>query len=675
MRTFTKFLVAFFLSLIPALGFSQIEGKKGDLIEDRLENGEKSYEIPLDSGLFISGFVKQVELDVSIEIRDPKGDVLNSFDALSRGRESFYFETQSTGLYTIKIKGKGKDGPFQLQFQRNEPIAKDPKKRVRQWLQPYDHAGSPGVGVLVLQDSKTQLETYAGMANLTYKIPMGPNTRHNIGSTSKQFTAFGLMLLVENGDVSLTDDVRTYIPELPDFADTVRLHHLLTHTTGYREFLNAILMMGQHPTTPLERDKILEMVKRQPQLQNVPGSEFNYNNTAFSLVAEVIERVSEQPFEEYMQEAVFAPLGMEHTQYRAYNQQIIPQRSVGYSPSEEDGYKEVSDLGGGMGPGGLYTTLSDFKKWIDHLGDPTICSSRTVKRMMTSDTLSSGQPTSYGFGLFVQEYKGQRYIHHGGADLAHRSHMMYFPDIPGAVVVQSNAANFSPDLPGRIADLYFEDYFEEETSETPAVDSTITFVYDIEQFEPLCGRYELSIAPGFILRFFTEDGKMMAQATGQPALELEAMTDSTFNIVPVPNASLTFHLKSDGGADSLTLHQGGNHKALRIRWSPDADMLASYEGTYYSPELETTIRVRKNADELELHHYRFPKPFPLEAAREDRFGSTANMGAFGEVAFHRNEDDKIDGLNASNGRTKGIWFQRIPDDVIKSDPNIGAEEE
>jgi len=680
MRIFAKISnLLLFLPILclPLIGFSQIEGKKGDSITDRLVDGEIAYEIALDSGRYIAGFVEQEAVDVRIDIIDPKGETLHSFDALNRGRESFYFDTHSSGIYSVKILGD--DGSFQLQIQFNEPIASDPQKRVRQWLQPFNHEGSPGVGVAVFKDSKTQIETYAGMANLSYQIPMGSNTRHNIGSTSKHFTAFGLMLLVEKGVISLTDDVRKYIPELPEFSDTVQVHNLLNHTSGYREFINTVLMMGQHPSTPLDRKKIIEMIQHQPALQNVPGSEFNYNNTAFSLVAEIIERVSEEPFERYMERAVFLPLEMEHTQYRSNNQQIIPNRSVGYAPAEDNAYQEVTDLGGGMGPGGLYTTLSDFKKWMNHFHDPTLCRPETLKKMMTSDTLPSGKPTTYGYGLFIQEYKGQRYIHHGGADLAHRSHMMYFPEINGAVVVQSNAANFPADLPLRIADLYFDDHFTEEAEERDSTeaepkDSISNYEYELEEFERLCGRYELRISPGFILRFFIEDDKMMAQATGQPALELEALSDSTFNIVPVPNASLTFHIEEDGSSDSLTLHQGGHLKAIRIQWTPDANTLAEYEGTYYSPELETTIQLRHDGDTLELHHYRFPSPFYLEAGQKDRFGSTTHFGAFGEVAFHRNEKEEIDGLHASNGRTKGIWFQRIPSRIIKPDPALHSTE-
>ncbi|HKK61428.1 MAG TPA: serine hydrolase domain-containing protein [Bacteroidales bacterium] len=659
------FLVLF-CNFFPS-GYSQNADLRDEVITDSLENGSYSFPLSLDSGRFVYGYVNQLETDLSVELINPKGEIITVSDVLVRGRESFTFDSNQSGKYEIKLKGDR--GAFELKIVRNEPIAARPEERVNQWLSPYRYHNSPGVAVLVLKGQEVLLESYAGMANLSYDVKMAPSTRHNIGSTSKHFTAFGLMLLVEQNKVSLSDDIRKYIPELPKFSDTVRIHHLLTHTSGYREFLNTILMMGQHPSTPLSRDKIITIIKRQPELQDQPGTAFNYNNTAFVLITEVIERVTGKPFETYMRDAVFKPLEMDQTQFRSHNQEVIPFQSVGYSPSDENGYQAGPDLGGGMGAGGLYLTLSDFKKWLDHLQSPEICSPAIIDRMTTPDTLSNGQSTGYGLGLFIQEYKGQRYIHHGGADLAHRSHMLYFPDIPAAVVVQSNMSSFEGNLPLKIANLYFQDYFKVEEKESPSADtSDDSFTYNAKQFEPLKGRYALNVATSFILRFFTEEEKLMTQATGQPALELKALNDSTFNIIAVPNASLTFHLKEDGSADSLTLHQGGDLKATRLYWSPDSSQLDEYLGTFYSNELETVVQVEKEENQLKIHHYRFNEPFNLAAIDKDKFSSTDNIGAFGEIEYHRNENGKINGMLVSNGRTKGVWFQLIPKSVLSSSP-------
>lgn len=639
--------------------FSQIDISAGDLYADRLGEDEKVYVMPLDSGLYVYGQIEQMESDVAAELVDPDGKTLRGFNTFSNGVEPFYFETDLSGNYKIKLSGE--PGAFSIQLLKTEVIAPDPKDRVSQWLSPFDRKGSPGAAIMVIEDGEVEFEGYYGMANIAHQIPMISATRNNIGSTSKQFTAFGLMLIVEEGLVSLEDDVRTYLPELPDFRDTVRIRHLLTHTSGYREFLNTILMMGQHLSTPLSAEKIIELIERQEELQNKPSSNFNYNNSGYSIVTKLVEKVSGTPFDQYMKENVFDPLDMTETQYRRHNHQIITNRSLGYSTSDRDALQEVTDLGGGMGPGGIYTTLKDMKKWIDHYEDPTLCSAKIIDRMMTSDTLLSGQATNYGLGLFIQKYRGQTYVHHNGADRAHRSFMKYFPDISSAVIVHSNAAYFPGNLSQKIVDLFFEKYFEEEEKEQNSEEKIREkdFQYDIEKFEPLVGRYELEIAPGFILRFFLEDEKPMTQATGQPALKLAPLSDSVFNIVDVPNAEITFHIGPDGSADSLTLHQMGNKKAHRIKWTPDSTTLASYVGMYYGEEISTVIEVQREGEKIQLYNFRFETPFEMDAAQKDAFGSQSNAGAYGSIKFQRNDDGDVTGFNASNGRTKNVWFQKF----------------
>src|SRR5687767_10869575 len=172
-------------------------------------------------------------------------------------------------------------------------------------------------------------------------------TPTNIGSSTKQFTGFALALLASRGALSLSDDVRKHIPELKDFGKTITLRHLLTHTTGYREFINTLIIEGRQVLEGdyIAPDEVIKVINRQPTLQNEPGAEFNYNNSAFALATIVVERVTGRPFAEWMREEVFLPLGMTKTWVRANPGQIIPGRSNGYIPGE-GGFREVRDLYG-----------------------------------------------------------------------------------------------------------------------------------------------------------------------------------------------------------------------------------------------------------------------------------------------------------------------------------------
>jgi CubicO group peptidase (beta-lactamase class C family) len=493
-----------------------------------------------------------------------------------------------------------------------------------------------------------------GMASLTYDVPFKIDTRTNIGSTSKQFTAFAVALLAERGKLSLDDDVRKYIPELPEFEHPVTIRNLLTHTSGYREYLNTLAMRGRDLSSPLDRDKIIDVVKRQPELQNKPGAEWNYNNTGFALAVEVVERVTETSFPEWMQENVFEPLQMNHTMVRRDQNQVVPGRSQGYAIGEDGNYVEMTDLGGAMGAGGIYTTMEDLAKWIRNFENPKVGNEDIIKEMTTPYVLASGDTTNYGLGLFIQEYKGLKYIHHGGADVAHRSMLMYFPEIDAAVVTQSNNANFRGDIPQKIADVFFKEHMEAEKPDAEKEPQTAgSFEYDPEDFEPLTGRYELKIQPGFILTFSRDGDRLYTQATGQPEIDIRATSDSTFTLIGV-NADITFHMNEDGSADSLTLHQNGNHVATRIEWEPSMTEKKEYTGRYFSEELQTFYTVAMEDSSLVLQHYRMDD-MAMTPGDQDSFSAGFPIA---EMKFIRNDRGEVTGFKASNGRTRGVLFEK-----------------
>ncbi|MFU8859547.1 MAG: serine hydrolase [Cyclonatronaceae bacterium] len=620
------------------------------------------FTIELDPDQFVHGFVNQESVDVVVTIYNPEGEKAAEFDGPARGKEFFQFTTKAGGVYRIEVKPfEEGEGDYSILVSIAEPVATDPAARTDQLMIGHTGDDVPGAAALVIKNGETVIHKYWGMANLAYGIPMSEKTLHNIGSTSKQFLTFALLLLQQEGKLSLDDDVREYIPELPDFGQTVTLRHLVNHTSGYREFLNLIAMTGRNVSTELDIDQIIRIVQRQPELQNVPGSEFNYNNTGYVLMTEVIKRVTGTPFPEWMKENVFEPLEMHHTVVRTSPNQVVANRSVGYIPGREVRFTEATDLGGAAGAGGIHSTMSDLAKWVKNLINPVIGTAAMIEEMSTPYKLNDGSLTQYGLGLFVQEYKGLTYFQHGGADVAHRSMLMVFPGIDAAVITQSNMATFSGSLTNRIAELFLEEYLEtDETAEeqdeavTEAGDAT-GFVYEIEKFDLLAGRYELAIMPGFVLTFSRDGDRIFTQATNQPEVNLTATSDSTFTLTGV-NASVTFHMNEDATADSLTLHQNGNHIARKIAFTLVADQIAEYTGRYFSEEIETLYTVMMKDDKLFLRHYQMSGDLELTPTQEDTFGSEFPISS---VRFLRDDDGQITGFRASNGRTRDVLFGKM----------------
>ena len=666
MKIITSLCIALSLLISVPTGFAQTSDQTdhlltvGEVIERSLTSESvHTYTLELEEEQFVHGFVIQQSVDVVVSIFNPAGNKAAEFDFSSVGKESFQFNSKSAGSYKIEVKPFNEsEGEYSIRVEVVEPIATEPIARMNQMMVQYTGDDVPGAAVMVMKDGEIIFQESYGMANLTYGIPITENTLHNIGSTSKHFLTLGLLLLQEKGKLSLDDDVREYIPELPEFEHTVTLQHLVNHTSGYREYINLIIMTGRNLSSNLTIDEIINIVQRQPELQNVPGSEFNYNNTGYSLMTEVIKRVTDTPFDEWMKMKLFEPLEMHNTVIRTGSDQIVKNRSTGYTYGSS-GYKEVTDLGGAAGPGGIHTTLGDFAKWIQNLNHPVVGTPEMVEEMATPFELNNGDSTGYGLGFFIQDYKGLKLIHHGGGDMAHRSMLLIFPEIDAAVVTQSNLASFNGAISNRIADLFFGEYMKmddkPQQGETLASEEESEFEYDPQNFDRLAGRYELSIMPGFILTFGRDENRIYTQATNQPEVDLTATSDSTFSLIGV-NASVTFHLNEDATADSLTLHQNGNHIAKKIEFTLGPEEMPEYTGQYYSDEIETLYTVILKDDELYMQHYQLKDDLKLNPANKDQFSSVLPIAT---AEFVRNDDGEITGFKASSGRTRGVFFRKI----------------
>ncbi len=631
------------------------------------EAGVHTYTLEAEAGQFVCGAADQISVDVVVTVFGPDGKPIEEFDGPGRGPEVFQFETPpdaAPGSYRIEVAPFEEErGDYTISLRRFEPLATTPEGRVDQVMVAYDDPHTPGGVVAVVEGGEMIFAKAYGSANLTYGIPFTVDTRTNIGSTSKQFTAYAIMLLAKEGKIDLDADVRTYLDELPDLGATVTVRHLLTHTSGYREFLNLLAMTGRRIDRgdSIARDELIRVIQRQAELQNEPGSEFNYNNTAFGLLATIVERLGDAPFPEWMKANIFEPLGMHDTMVRGDAITIVAHSAMGYVPGD-GGYRNGLDLGGSMGAGGIYTTVGDLAKWVRNyhtgeLGGPAI-----FEQMSTPYTLTNGKSTNYGFGLFMDEVRGLKRIHHGGADTAHRSMVRYYPDLDVAVITQSNNASFDGGIADTVAEAFFEEHMESEdvddvATETADAEDFDPASFDPETFDRYAGRYEMEEVPGFILSFTREGEKYFTQATNQPQLEIVPTSPTSFKLTQV-DASVTFHVGEDGAVDTLTLNQNGEHPANRVKeepWAPTAEQMTAYTGRYYCEELETYYEVSIVDDALTLKVPRFDAT-PLTATSEHRFTSTFPVAT---ADFEANDEGTIVALIAGNGRTRGLRFERV----------------
>jgi CubicO group peptidase (beta-lactamase class C family) len=467
------------------------------------------------------------------------------------------------------------------------------------------------------------------------------------------------MLQAHRGKLSLDDDIRVHVPELPVLEETVTVRHLLTHTSGLREFLNLLVMSGRRLDHGdwIDRAELVEIVKRQPRLQNAPGAEWNYNNTAFGLAALIVERTSGQDFHVFMRENVFEPLGMTRTLVRPSPAHIVQEMSEGYTPSD-DGFLQIGDLGGAVGAGGIYSSVEDLQRWVENYASPRVGNAEILEEMMTSYVLSDGEETGYGYGLSVDEQRGLRRVHHGGADVAHRSMLAYYPEIAAGVTAQSNHAGFNSGVAFEIAAAFFGDAMEPEEEPVVAEEGEAfdPASYDPEDFDAFVGRYALDASPSLVLTLTREDDTFYTQVTGQSPVEIVPTSDSTFTLTAV-DASVVFHRNEGGEVDGLTLNQGGANHATRLEdvpaWEPTSEELAAFAGRYFSEELETFYAVALEDEALVVRHRRLDDA-TLTPGEADQFS-----GGGLSFAFERDRNGQVIGFYVANGRTRDVRFSRV----------------
>src|SRR5688500_10119048 len=610
------------------------------------------YELTLPKSHFVAGRVDQDGVDATVTITGPSGRrVLRTARVGRGGPEAFAFATDSAGRYLIEVTPatKGKGGSVRVQLTRPEAVATTPEGKVDQAAAQL-YQDTPGAVVGVIKAGKLAFVKGYGAADLTHGIPFTPETPTNIGSSTKQFTGFALALLASRGKLSLNDDVRKHIPELKDFGKHITVRHLLTHTTVYREFINTLVIEGRQVLEGdyIAPDEVIKVINRQPTLQNEPGAEFNYNNSAFALATIVVERVTGRPFAEWMREEVFLPLGMTKTWVRANPGQIIPGRSAG-DIAGEGGFREVRDLHGSAGAGGIYTTPGDVAKWLRNLKTGELGGPAVIKELTTSFVLSSGKPSNYGYGVFLDSTRGVRRWQHGGNDIAHSSTFVYYPDIDAGYVVFSNYQGVPGGIAGVVADAFFGQHM------TAPQRPTATSGVDVPAatLRRYAGKYEMTTLGSLLLTVEMQGGQLRLQVPGQPALPLRATSMTAFEVVGAP-AKITFNAAADGTVEGITFEQGGLHPGKRVVERPSAD-LATYAGRYFSEELETFYDLSVEDGKLVIRHRRFG-PVPLTYTTTDTFSGTLPVS---QVVFKRDAEGKITGFEAGNGRARGIVFTKV----------------
>ena len=508
-----------------------------------------------------------------------------------------------------------------------------------------------------MKDGRIVYKHGYGMADLDHNVTITTSTVFHVASMSKQFTAASILLLAQQGKLSLDDDVRKYIPELPSFGSLITIRHLIYHTSGLRDQWNLLELAGWRYSLDLITDEdVMSVITSQKDLNFKPGEKHVYCNTGYTLLAIIVKRVSGMSFREFTSKNIFEPLGMSHTFFRDDHAEIVKNNAYGYESKEGGSYRLGLTNFDTAGATSLHTTVEDLALWDENFYHPRVGGPSFLDQMLQRGKLNNGETLDYAFGLVVDKYKGLPTVDHGGADAGYRSDMTRFPEQHFSVAVLFNDAETNPSSLARsVADIYLAQDLKspEPSAATPAPGINLTE----QQLSGLQGLYWNGDGDQF-LKTYLKDGRLRISFGADDDYALKPVSETIFHIADTPwGDEANFRFEPSAGSNPRRVQQSfGDGKPDLFESvapsTPSAAQLAAYEGSYVSQEIEPVYRMVIQHGKLTLMRLKH-KPNELEPRVVDVFTSE-----IGTIRFTRDSGHRVSGFVLNSGRIRNFRFMR-----------------
>lgn len=500
---------------------------------------------------------------------------------------------------------------------------------------------TPGTQLAISRNGQIIFSRAWGMADMEHAVPLTTESIIEAGSVSKQFTAAAILLLEQQGKLSLADDVRKYIPELPVYDATITLRHMMQHTSGIKDW-GAIASVAGWPrsTKTYSNNDALDIIAKQKTLNNLPGDEYIYSNSGYNLFAIIVERVSGKSLAEFCRINIFEPVGMKHTEWRSNFKKIVPNRAIAY---QKNGNNYLTDMPNeyAYGNGGLLTTAEDLLRWNNYylagkLGNPSL-----LQKQLAITPLNNGTPNLYAAGLRVDIVRGWKCIAHTGATASYRSSLQYFPELYLSIAWLSNSSEFDlgPNMPNAIRDILVKNIAPAPKRETPTV-----FNVSTDKLNDYTGWYKEPKTASYIKLVLRNDTlRTQAGGTFIPVAENVFMQGQTrVEMQPLSPRRMLLITETDStlflAADSA---------------KTDEKSLQAYAGEYWSDEAEAKFIVK--IKDGKLIAYRTPSStITLTPVYKDGFTSPGT-----NIFMERNKKGTITGMKIYVGRARNVVFKKL----------------
>jgi CubicO group peptidase (beta-lactamase class C family) len=517
------------------------------------------------------------------------------------------------------------------------------RQKVDRIFAAYDNAGSPGCALGVIRNGDFIYRRGYGMGSLELNVPLTPESVFYMGSVSKEFTAASVVLAAEQGFLSLDDNVRKYIPELPDYGHPITLRQMLHHTSGLRDFLTLVDLSGQHQADLHSKDEFIDLIARQKNLNNIPGDEYIYSNTNYFLLGEVVTRATKKSLNDFATENIFKPLGMSHTRFYDDHTFVLPGRVAAYQPGSNGSFLvDWSTNYEAVGAGGLMSSVDDLLFWDRNFYENKLGKGTLLKELQTRGVLNNGKQIGYALGLELGTYRGLPTVEHGGALFGYRTEILRFPDQRFSVVCLCNFATANGSaFARRIADVYLEKSLQPETKSPDRSAGTSS-----PDPAPFIGRY-LDTRTHSIYSFTVSNGSLMAWGVKLQRIGPNQFRDLGTGIITFEQVGGSMRVTLD--LDDQPFFSGNRVEELRLG---DA-ALAEFSGSYRSAELDATYRLSVKNGSLDLRT-NWNQPIKLHPIVTDEFESED----LGTLVFHRDANHRVSGFSVFAGRVRDVGFEK-----------------
>lgn len=649
---FTLFSINF--SLIGALSEKRVL-KEHQIVNAYIKGSDKHrYHIELKKDQFAEIRLVQKGEDLMVSTFDTQGEKIQVFDLTSNyGEELATITSDIAGNYILEIQ------PFadikvatnySLEVRDISAKALTPSAKVDQYLARWDSASSPGLAIAVVKDGEIIHSNGFGLANLEYSIPISPSTVFDVASISKQFAAFSILLLAHEGQLSIDDTVREYLPELSDFGHEITIKHLLHHTSGLREQGVLRAMAGWRHDDITTQAQAFTLLTMQNDLNFAPGETFEYSNSGYFLLAQVVTKVSGQSFSAFTKSRIFEPLGMLSSAFPTDYQTVILNKAYSYRVSKDGFVKSIlhSTM---VGSTGLTTTVEDLAKWATNFEQPKVGSYNIIQQMKTPGVFNNGETTNYAFGQVLDNFRGAEAFGHGGTMAGFKTFLLRMPSQKLSVIVLANLPYLNPlNTAYEIAEFYLS-ALPQTTPKTKGISK--------KTLESYSGDYE--ILGGLSYTITQDNQQLYLQIMGAKKQLLTHLTDNEFSFGN-EGRKLRFGSKNHTKVNKITLVEGiyggqliDGQRVVLPSFNSNMLELSEFTGRFYSQELDTTYEFIIENNQLKAQNLR--SEVYLTPYDTDRF--SGNTGFFLRANFIRNKDSEISGIEVSGTLINKLKFVKV----------------